>query len=516
MSKKTFRPSTLAGATFLVSAASFISYAIGLLRDRIIAINFGTTSETDIYNAAFLIPDLLFNLFIAAALSAAFLPVFSDYLSKDKQKAQEIGNTMLTFASLIIGALALIAGIFMGKIIPAIFNDIPAQMQLEIVLMTRLMLISALFFAISNTVGNILMSYKHFLSYSLSPIFYNFGIILGIILLKEKFGIYSAAIGVITGSFLHCLIRIVDLLKTDFQYRPLLKIRDPAFLKIIKLMVPRSIGLFATQINLYIYALIGIKMIPGALSAFNFARNIQSFAVSLFGIAFATAAFPYMVNRISQNDHQGFSKEVQKGVQRILFFTIPSAVGVILLSEEIISIVLGGGIFQEQSVKLTATLLFFLGISIPIESIVQMISRTFHAKQNTFKPMIINIISMTISALITIFIAPKYGIEWFSISFISGVTVYVLISILNLREVIRRFNLKELIESLFKTIVATSTMALSLYLLKPLVFFASAKITSLSKILIAVLVFFIISYLLKAPELKDFKAVISRKLSKNL
>ena len=235
MLKKVFTTSKAGKATALIAIASFFSYAIGLLRDRIIAINFGTTSATDTYNASFLIPDLLFNLFIAGALTAAFLPIFSEKLSKNKDDAFRVANIMLTTATITITILASLAYIFMPQLIAVSFSETPIQMQTDISNMTRLMLGSAVIFAISNTLGNILMSYKHFIAYAISPILYNLGIILGVIFLEGRLGIYSAATGVLIGALLHCSVRVVDTFYTGYRFRPSLDVKHPAFKKIIKL-----------------------------------------------------------------------------------------------------------------------------------------------------------------------------------------------------------------------------------------------------------------------------------------
>jgi len=171
--KKLFKPIGVGSASALIAVTTLMSYAVGLIRDRTIAVHFGTTTATDTYNASFLIPDVLFNLFIAGALTAAFMPVFSEYLNKDKKVAMSMANTMLTSASLLIAGLLVLAFIFMEHIIPWIFPEVSPEGQKNIIQMTRIMLPSAFLFTISNALGNILMSYRHFLSFSLSPVFYN-------------------------------------------------------------------------------------------------------------------------------------------------------------------------------------------------------------------------------------------------------------------------------------------------------------------------------------------------------
>ncbi len=516
MSKKFFKPIAIGAATALIATTSLLSYAMGLVRDRIIAINFGTTSATDTYNASFLIPDILFNLFIAGALAAAFMPIFNEYLIKDKEEAHKIANTMLNGAIILITTLSLITYILMPEIISTIFQNTEPEAQKDIISMTRLMLFSAVIFAVSNTIGNILMCYKHFLAYAISPILYNLGIIFGVLAFKEEYGIYSAAIGILIGAVLHCIIRIIDIKFTEYKYSLSLDITHPGFKRIVKLMIPRAISLIAWQLNLYIFAIVGIRLIEGGLAAFNFARNIQSFAVSLFGISFATAVFPYLTNSISTDDNKSYTEHIQKTVQRILFFTIPSMIGLMLLARPVVEIILSGGVFDENSVQLTSTILFFFAISIPFESLSHILSRAFYAVKDTITPMCINLISMFIIGFCTLFLAPKYGIEWFSIGFSLGFIFYVLVTTILLKKHLASFSMKSFFLSFGKIIIATGIMAISITVTEPLNFLMNIKIAYIIRITIGATTFFLIAHILKSPEASNINYILERLFKKPL
>jgi putative peptidoglycan lipid II flippase len=516
MEKKFFRPIEVGKATALISITSFLSYVIGLLRDRIIAVNFGTTSATDAYNASFIIPDFLFNIFIAGALAAAFLPVFTEYLTKNKEEAYKIADTILTGGTILIGVLAFIAFIFMDKITPVIFSGINESMRSDITSMTRMMLLASLLFTVSNTLGNILMAYKHFLSYAISPILYNLGIIFGVIFLNDNFGIYSAAIGVIIGGILHCLIRIFDTLSTEYKYTPRADFSHPGFKKIIKLMIPQSISLICVQLNLYIFSVAGMQIIAGGLAAFNFARNIKSFPISLFGIAFATAVFPYLTAAVSNNDKEKYAHHVQETIQRILFFTIPSMVGMMILATPVVDLILSGGIFQEKSVELTSLLLFFFTISIPLESLTHILSRSFYALQNTLTPMFINIISTIYIAVTTFYLAPRFGIEWLAINTSIGFGLQVIILAILLRKHISAFKIKEFSLSFAKIILASGIMAIIIIILKPLESIMLVKLAHITRIIIGTAIFFIVANLIKSPEISGIKLVFGRLFKKDL
>ncbi|MBI4234756.1 murein biosynthesis integral membrane protein MurJ [Candidatus Peregrinibacteria bacterium] len=513
MRKKFFKPIKIGSATALIAVASFLSYAIGLIRDRIIAVNFGTTNNTDIYNASFLIPDMLFNLFIAGALVAAFMPVFSQYLAKDKDEAFRVANTVLTGGTLLIGLLSIFAFIFMEEIIPFLFPEAPLSAHLDIINMTRLMLPSAVIFAISNTLGNILMCYKHFFSYAISPILYNLGIILGIIFLSERFGIYSAAIGVIIGAFFHAAIRIIDIFMTEYRYKTDVDFNHSGFKKIIRLMIPKSISLIAWQINLYIFALVGMRIVEGGLAAFNFARNIQSFAVSLFGISFATAVFPYLASTVNEAKDQQYTAHIQKTIQRILFFTIPSMAGIMVLSTPLVELILSGGVFDENSTKLTSLILFYFALSIPFEAIVHILARSFYAIQNTLTPMILNLIAMGTIAAITYFVAPIYGVEWFSIGFSIGIGLQVILLIIFLWPKLKGFDVRNFFISLSKIALCTLIMT-TVILSTEDMGLQSIKLTHILRIILGTTAYFSAATILKSDEVSGIKYIISRAFKK--
>lgn len=494
----------------MVTITILISNILGLLRDRIIAIHFGTSSATDVYNTSFLIPDTLFNLFIAGALAAAFIPVFTEYLEKDKQEAWKIANTLINMAMLIISALSIIALIFMPQIISVTFPTANTQVQEQIVNMTRLMLSSSLIFTVSNTIGNILMCYKHFFAYSISPLLYNLGIILGVIFLQDKIGIYSAVVGVIGGGILHCLIRLVDMRKIDYKYKFEIDLKHPGFKKIVHLMIPRAISIIATQINVYLFTVIGIQLAEGGVAAFNFARNIQSVAVTLFGMAFGTAIFPYLTSAISSGNRELFTEQVQKTIQRILFFTIPSMVGIILLSNSSIELILSGGVFNQKSVGITALILFYFAASIPLESLSHILSRAFYAVKDTTTPMYIYIGTSLITGICTVYLAPKFGIEWFSIGFTLGYLFYVIANSILLSKHLKQFKKSEFLKSLAKIVIAAGVMAIAILISQPIKNILSPKIADLTLIVIGTAIFFIASYLLKCEEIYSIKFILAK------
>ncbi|PIZ76042.1 murein biosynthesis integral membrane protein MurJ [Candidatus Peregrinibacteria bacterium CG_4_10_14_0_2_um_filter_38_24] len=515
MQKNIFRPVKMGAATAIVLGTTLLSNFIGLARDKIIALHFGTSISTDIYNASFLIPDMIFNLFVAGALTAAFMPVFSDYIEKNEGESMKLANTMMNAMTGMIFILALLAFIFINPLIGFLFPNLDAATQLEIAKMTRLMLPSAMIFAVSNILGNILMSYKHFTAYSISPILYNIGIIAGVLLLKEKFGIYSAAIGVLVGAVLHCSVRIFDSIKTKYRYSFTLDLKQEGFKKIIKLMIPRTLSLIMWQINLYVFTIIGMRIMTGGLAAFNFARNIQSFTTALIGISFATAVFPFLTTAVSNNDQKSFTEGMQKTIQNILFYSIPACVGTLLMSKEIVSLILGGGAFNENSTKLTSVLLLAIAISIPFESLTQILARGFYAFKNWKTPMITTVISFAVIAIMTATITPLKGIQWLSINYSIGFILLVIMQSIFLGKYMQGFSIKEFTKSVTKMFFANVIMAISIFYTQPFENILSPSFSTLIRILLAIGIFFLTAMILKSKELSGLKLLTQKFTRKN-
>jgi len=501
MLSKIFRSQKTGQAAFLLMAASGLSYAAGLMRDRVLSTTFGATRYTDAYNASFLIPDLLFNLVIAGALSVAFVPVFTSYFKENEEVARKIANTIITFGSLLLGGLGIILFFLVPYIITGFFHHIdPANHEL-IIGMTRIMLISPILFAVSNALGSILITQKHFLAYALSGFLYNLGIILGIILLNEHFGIYAASIGAIIGSFFHLAVRVLDIFTVKYKFRPTLNLRHKGVRKIFKLMIPKTASLVAWQIMLWVYTFVAFGLAEGSVAAFNYARNLQSFPVSLFGIAFATAVFPFLSDHAHNKDQENFSVDFQKTLEKILFFAVPAAIGMLIMNREIIEIILKGGVFDDAAVTLTSTVLFFFVLSIPVESMVHIFARGYYAYKNTITPMTFALIGYAINIGFCIFAAKFIGVSAIPIAFLIGTSIQLILLVAFFSKKLKGFNLGKFALKFTKIGIAAGLMALAVIYI-PSIISTSFFTLQIFRIAIGALIYFGVAILIKAYDKK--------------
>ena len=292
---------TVAGGALIIAFFSFLSKLLGLFRERLIAHNFGASELSDIYYASFRLPDLIFNTLVLGALTSAFIPVFQKVWSKNKKEGLILANSVLNFFILLIGFLIIIAFIFTPQIVPFLFPGFNEWQLGQSIILTRVMLLSVIFFVASNIIGGVLNSWKKFFSFSLAACFYNIGIIIGIVYFYPLFGLIGLAYGVLIGAILHLLIQLPEVFKNNYRYSFVLKFNS-SFKRILKLMIPRTIGLAASQINLVVITMIASTLAVGSIAIFNLANNLQSLPVSLFAVSLAVAVFPTFTQAINNND----------------------------------------------------------------------------------------------------------------------------------------------------------------------------------------------------------------------
>lgn len=438
-----FRKERFTKGAAILTLTTFGSYLTGLLRDRILARTFGAGRELDLYNASFVVPDLLFNILIASTLSAAFIPIFTGMLSKgDQEKANDLANTVLHAALMVMVVAAIAAAVFMPVFVKFFTKDSlePPQYKL-LISISRLMLISPIIMTISNTLGAVLIGFKRFLPYGLSPILYNIGILIGIFTVKW-FGIYGLVFGTLIGALLHTIPRVVSIAHSRFRYKTVCNFLNGDFRRVVKLGLPKMLGHPVEQLTFLAFtriALVGLT--AGSAAVVSFARNFQSVPVALFGIAFSVAIFPILSECAAKKDQQDFLKNFWKALRDILLFTIPASLGLYVLSEIPIRIFLGGGKFSDENILRTASVLSIFAFSIPTESLVHLLARSFYALKNTLIPVLLSILGLVIAVSFASLKAPVIGIIAIPYGFFLGsFTEVVLLSLFLRRKIKKSFH----------------------------------------------------------------------------
>jgi putative peptidoglycan lipid II flippase len=415
------RGAQVARSAGIVSLAVMASRVLGLVREMVFAYFFGASKSyaTDAFVMAFRIPNLLRDLFAEGALSSAFVPVFSEYLvKKDEKEAFRLSNLVATTLILILGTLVVLGIIFAPQIVNIFasgFKETPGKFELT-VYMTRVMMPFILLVALAAQSMGILNARGRFGIPALSSSFFNIGSIIGGIIfaalltdptfahpfsaIKEnpREGIIGMAYGVLIGGFMQYAVQWPSLRRAGFRYRPMLDFIDPGFRRIFKMMGPAVIGTAAVQINILINSNFA-SSIPGngPVAWLQYAFRLMQFPIGVFGVAIATATLPTISKSAALKEMSDYKETLASSIRLVFLLTIPSAVGLIVLSRPIIAMIYQRGDFTPFDAEHTAGALAFYALGLAGYSAIKILAPAFYALGDARTPMLISLVMILIN-----------------------------------------------------------------------------------------------------------------------
>ena len=525
------RTKNIATAAMLVGLFSLISRVLGIFRDRILAGEFGAGEILDTYYSAFRVPDLIYNLLILGALSAGFIPVFSSLIKKMKcdgdlyycysqgenKEAWNLVNNILNILIIVLAFLSFLGLIFSNQLVGLIAPGFSNELKDTTALLTRIMFLSPIFLGISSLLGGILQSFKNFLIFSLAPIFYNLGIIVGALFLVPLFGISGLAWGVVLGAFLHMIIQVPPVRILGFRWKPFIDLKSKELKVIFMMMVPRTLALATSQINLLVITIIASTLSSGSLAIFNLANNLQSFPIGIFGISFAIAAFPAL--SAAAFNTEKLVNNFSYALRQILFFIIPSTVLLITLRAQIIRVILGTGEFGWRDTILTVDALGFFALSLFAQATTPLLNRVFYARHNSKTPFYAGLVVVIVNIFLSLFLGKRMGVAGLALAFsLASILKFVILWMWLYFEV-GELDQKRIIRSVLKFSIAGLAAGFFIQAGKSLIwpFIDMTKFWGVfSQGFVAGVfglgVYFLLCYLMKSEEMLDFIQIIKRKV----
>lgn len=391
------RQTNIISAAYILMATVIFSQVLGLFRSRLLVSIFGASSTLGVYNYASILPDTIFQLVIAAAFSSAFIPVFTDYLSKDRDKeGHTMASTFLLLGIVTFAVFSLILVIFAPFFLQLFnlgTNFTPSQMQMMATMM-RLLVVGQLLFIIGTFFTALLQSYNHFFIPGFAQALYNLGIIIGIVLLHSVFGIYSAPLGAILGSIIYIVCQIPLARRVGFHFTPSpLLFKHPGVQRIFHLMWPRTIQVAIQQFGtIVVAAIISFMADPGRMHLlFDYAKTLMFAPVSLIGYSIAQAAFPVLSRE--KDNLEEFKATFITSFNQMLYLILPISALLLVLRIPIVRLIYGADKFDWPATVLTGMTLAILAISIFAQGLIVLFYRAFYALHNTFIPLITSAIS---------------------------------------------------------------------------------------------------------------------------
>ena len=512
---------SVVAAAFMISVAGIASRLLGLFRDRILASQFGAGDALDVYYAAFRIPDLVYNLLVLGALSSAFIPVFTGlFVNKKEDESWELASGILSLKIIFLLLISAVLLIFSPAIMKIITPGFSSEKINETIMFSRIMFISTFFLGISALFGGILVSMKKFLIYAIAPILYNIGIIIGAVFFVKFMGPIGLAWGVVLGAFMHMLIQFPAVRISGFRYKPVFfkAFWNKNVMKVIHLMIPRTMGIAVNQINLFVITIFASTLAAGSLTVFNFANNIQGAPLGLFGASFAIAVFPTLSAFASKNMKDDFARSFSKTMRHILFFIIPISVFFLIFRAQIVRVILGAGKFDWEDTQNTFSILGILVLSLFAQGLIPLLTRSFYALHDTKTPFFVALIGEAINILLVIFLIDKFKVVGLAIAFAVATVVHMFILLTVLRSKFDSLDDKNIVISVFKISLASFAAGIVAQLFKyisvrfiPLDTFLGVFFQLALSGIIGIIIFILMSYLLKIKEFHYFKDSFRRK-----
>ncbi|MDQ5901087.1 MAG: putative peptidoglycan lipid flippase [Patescibacteria group bacterium] len=464
------RQTNILSAAYIIMMTVIMSQILGLVVKRLLVSIFGASNTLGIYNYASILPDTIFQLTIASALASAFIPVFSDYLVKGKEKeGHKMASTLLSAGLVIFLILSILLSIFAPASL-GIFNLDSNFSSADMILMTNLMRIiifGQMLFIIGTFFTALLQSYNHFFIPGIAAALYNLGIIVGIAIFHPFLGIYSAPVGVILGGLIFILCQIPLARKLGFSFKPSLSyLKSEGIQKILHLMWPRTIQVSIQQAGtISIAAIIAFMVDPGRMHLlFDYAKVIMFAPVSLIGFSIAQASFPILSRE--KNNLEQFKMTFLTSLKQMLYLILPISAIILVLRIPIVRLLYGADMFDWEATVLTGRTLAFLSLSIFAQGLIVLFYRAFYALHNSLVPLISSAFStITLMFLGYILVVLNHqGIESIALAFSVSNIVQLIILFFLLNRKVGGFEKRPLLLSLTKFSIATILTGFALYI----------------------------------------------------
>ena len=397
---------TLARAGLIVSGAFLVSRVLGWLRLVVIANQLPDPRELDAFFAAFRIPDLLFQLVAAGALSSALIPVVASVIATDgHERAWRVVSTVANLMLVALLVLAAVVLVFADRLVPLYTSGFDPATMARTIELTRIMVLSPILLALGAVATSVLNTQGRFAASAVAPIVYNLAIIGAALLLTPSLGAVGLAVGVVAGSLGHVLVQVRPLQRLGFRYTPRVDTADPAARRAIALMVPRAVGLGASQITFVVVTALATTVGLGAVTAFTIAFTLLQIPIGVIGVPLGVVLFPSLSRGAAIGDHAAFIGLLDRALRLLAVAMIPVAALAGILRVETVAVLFRS--FSADAIQLTAdTFLAFL-LGAPAHAMIAVLARAFYARQDTLTPVLAAVGAVVVNtSLAAAFVGP--------------------------------------------------------------------------------------------------------------
>ena len=454
----------------LTGVATLTSRVLGLVRDQVLAALFGAGNDMDAFVVAFRIPNLVRDLFAEGAMSAAFVPTFTQELTRrGRRDAWRLGNNVLN-ALLIVTAVFVVAGVVFARPLVELyagdFASVPGKLELTVRL-TRVMLPFLTMVAVAAAAMGMLNSLHHYFVPALSPAMFNVATIVGAFLLvplMPRLGlppIMAVAFAALAGGLGQIAIQWPALRREGFRYERLFDPRDPGLRRVLILMGPGTIGLAATQVNLFVNTLLATSQGTGAASWLTYAFRLMYLPIGLFGVSIGTAVLPAVSRHATVGDTAGIRRTVSRGIAMMLMLNVPATVGLMVLATPIVQFLFERGHFLPADTAATAAALRLYAVGLIGYSAVRIASPTFYAIGESRTPAIVSVSAIAVNVIASVALVRAIGFQGLALGTSIAAIVNATLLLWLLHRRLGGMDGRRLLVTLLKVTVSSIVMAVT-------------------------------------------------------
>ena len=395
----------LTRAAGVVSFFTLLSRILGLLRDMVVGYLFGAQAAADAFFVSFRIPNLLRRLTAEGALTAGFIPVFTDYLTnRGRDEAMGVARIVFTFATIFLAALTLLGIVFavpLTRLFAPGFLANPEKFTLTVYL-TRLMFPYIFFVSLVALAMGVLNSLRHFMAPALSPALLNLSIIVCALLLSPFLNqpVTSLAYGVLVGGIVQLLLQLPYLCRYGFSLSLDFRFGHPALHRLLFLMGPAVFGAAVHQINVLVSTILATMLPEGSVSYLYYADRLLEFPVGIFAIALGTAALPSFSSLVAKREFAELRGALSYALRLVNFISLPATLGLMVVAVPVFSLFFQRGAFDAHTTHNTAQALIYYSLGLWGISGTKVVVPVFYAMSDTKTPVWVGFWSFILNLLL--------------------------------------------------------------------------------------------------------------------
>ena len=445
----------------MVMILTLLGKVMGLYRDHLLAVHYGMGMEANAFYTASRIPRVFFDAVFASAISACFIPVFSEYLTKEgKDRAFSFSRAFLTVMGLLTAVLSLVGMACSGALVELFADGYDAQTAALATQLTQIMFPTVFFTGIAFSFVGILQSLDEFKIPALMSVVSNAVVIVYYLFFDRTFGIYGLAVAFLIGWLLQAVVQVPPLRRLDFTYRPVWEFRSEGMKKVFALMGPVMVSTWVQPINLTINSKFGSRLYDGAgVSAIEYATNLYLVIAGVFILSVTNVIFPKLSRLTADGQGNAVRDTVRQTLHSSLFFVLPMSAGLMVVSRPLISFLYGGGAFDEFSVDITSTALALVCLGMAGYAVQNILSRVYFARQNGRTPLIAGAVSIVANVVLCMVLTDSLLVNALAIASAVSATVYALLLLFPLMREDKTLLADGFVGDLVKMLLATVLMA---------------------------------------------------------